>query len=118
MDYWELIFIFYGFLSSIPRLHLVVPNRLYPLFLLAKLYYIEGDTARFLDMTDRVESFIPKVESVNTERLREEIVKLKEGCCVDVINAVSPASFSNNSSGYSKEKTGNRCGYSLNRGNS
>lgn len=82
----------------------MVPNRLYPLFLLAKLYYIEGDTARFLDMTDRVESFIPKVESVNTERLREEIVKLKEGCCVDVINAVSPASFSNNSSVYSKEK--------------
>lgn len=56
----------------------MVPNRIYPLTLLAKLYHAEGDTARFLKMAGVVETFIPKVESVNTERLRSEIVNLKE----------------------------------------
>lgn len=56
----------------------MVPNRLYPLCLLAKLYYTEGDTLRFLDISDKVETFVPKVESVNTERLRTEIKKLRE----------------------------------------
>ncbi|MGI6757730.1 MAG: O-antigen ligase family protein [Bacteroidaceae bacterium] len=55
----------------------MVPNRLYPLNLLAKLYHAEGDTVRFLDMADNVELFVPKVESVNTERLRSEIRELK-----------------------------------------
>jgi hypothetical protein len=55
----------------------MVPNRLYPLYLLAKLYHAEGDTVRFLDMADKVELFVPKVESVNTERLRSEIRELK-----------------------------------------
>ena len=57
----------------------MVPNRLYPLYLLAKLYHTEGDTVKFLDMADKVETFIPKVESVNTERLRNEIRDLKSG---------------------------------------
>lgn len=55
----------------------MVPNRLYPLVLLAKLYYAEGDTARFLKMTDVVENFVPKVESIRTENLRAEIRELK-----------------------------------------
>ena len=55
----------------------LAPNRLYPLTLLAKLYHDEGDTIRFLDMAKKVESFIPKVESVNTERLRSEIAEIK-----------------------------------------
>ena len=57
----------------------MVPNRLYPLYLLTKLYYIEGDTSKFIDMADKVETFIPKVESVNTEHLRAEIRDLKSG---------------------------------------
>ena len=57
----------------------MVPNRLYPLYLLAKLYHTEGDTARFLKMAERVETFIPKVESVNTERLRSEIREIRDG---------------------------------------
>ncbi len=56
----------------------MVPNRLYPLVLLAKLYYAEGDTARFLKMTDVVENFVPKVESRRTENLRAEIRELKK----------------------------------------
>jgi len=55
----------------------MVPNRMYPLYLLAKLYYTEGDTVRFLNMADKIESFVPKVESVQTERLRSEIRELK-----------------------------------------
>ena len=55
----------------------MVPNRLYPLYLLAKLYYTEGDTVRFLLVAEMVEEFIPKVESVNTESLRTEIRELK-----------------------------------------
>ena len=57
----------------------MVPNRLYPLYLLAKLYHAEGDTVRFLDMADKVETFIPKIESVNTELLRSEIREIKAG---------------------------------------
>lgn len=54
----------------------MVPNRLYPLYLIAKLYYIEGDTARFHDMAGLIETFIPKVESANTKRLSSEIREL------------------------------------------
>ena len=57
----------------------MVPNRLYPLYLLAKLYHVEGDTIRFLDMSERVETFKSKVESANTERLRTEIRDMKAG---------------------------------------
>ncbi len=57
----------------------MVPNRLYPLYLLAKLYHAEGDTVRFLDMADKVETFIPKIESANTEFLRSEIREIKAG---------------------------------------
>ena len=55
----------------------MVPNRLYPLYLLAKLYYLEGNTDCFFMMSDEVESFIPKVESVNTDLLKTEIRDLK-----------------------------------------
>jgi tetratricopeptide (TPR) repeat protein len=57
----------------------MVPNRLYPLYLLAKLYHAEGDTVRFLDMADKIETFIPKIESANTELLRSEIREIKAG---------------------------------------
>ena len=56
----------------------MVPNRLTPLNRLAKLYYVEGDTTRFLEMTYLVESFTPKVESKETDKLREEIRDLKK----------------------------------------
>ena len=56
---------------------LMVPNRLYPLCLLAKLYHAEGDTARFLRAALQVENFKAKVESANTEKLRKEIGDIK-----------------------------------------
>ena len=63
-----------------------VPNRLCPLYLITKLYYVEGDTTRFLDMAERLESFKAKVESRNTERLRSEIRQLKSNCLLEEIN--------------------------------
>ena len=55
----------------------MVPNRLYPLSLIAKLYYQEGDTSSFKYTRDIVESFIPKIESVTTDSLRNDIRKLR-----------------------------------------
>lgn len=63
----------------------MVPNRMYPLYLLAKLYHAEGDTAKFLDMADKVDSFIPKVESQNTKRLRDEINEIKTGYIQQIV---------------------------------
>lgn len=56
---------------------MMVPNRLYPLCLLAKLYHTEGDTAKFLNAAAMVNSFKAKVESKNTEKLRDEINEIK-----------------------------------------
>lgn len=55
----------------------MVPNRLYPLYLLAKIYHHEGDTAKFMYMADKIASFPPKVESINTEQLRDEIKEIR-----------------------------------------
>lgn len=59
------------------RAFIMVPNRLYPLCLLAKLYDAEGDTARFLNISSQIDNFKAKVESANTEKLRGEIVEIK-----------------------------------------
>lgn len=55
----------------------IVPNRMYPLYLLAKLYDTEKDTLLFIKVAGLIETFIPKVESEQTELLREEIRQLK-----------------------------------------
>lgn len=55
----------------------MVPNRIFPLYLLAKLYHCEGDTARFIEMSDKIIFFKPKVESIKTEQYRSEIMELK-----------------------------------------
>ena len=54
----------------------MVPNRLYPLTLLAKLYYKENKMDDFYDAVEKVKKFIPKVESISTESLRKEIMEL------------------------------------------
>ncbi len=55
----------------------MVPNRLYPLYLMAKLYDAEGDTLKFLNVAKQMESFSAKIESANTEKLRNEIIEIK-----------------------------------------
>ena len=61
----------------------MLPNRLYPLTLLAELYYATGDSCAFIRMKDIVNNFKPKVESVQTEKLREEINSLSFNCYSD-----------------------------------
>ncbi len=56
----------------------MLPNRLYPLSLLAKLYYTEGDSGRFIKMYDKIETFVPKVENANTAKIRNEIRQLRD----------------------------------------
>lgn len=55
----------------------MVPNRLYPLYLLGKMYHEEGDTAKFLYMAEKIASFPPKIESINTEQMRNEIKEIR-----------------------------------------
>lgn len=50
-----------------------LPNRLYPLYLLAQLYNEEEDRRKLYMMYDYIKSFIPKKESETTMRLREEV---------------------------------------------
>ena len=54
----------------------MVPNRLYPLCLLTKLYYAKGDYDKARMMAKTVMEFKPKVESIKTENLRKEIYDL------------------------------------------
>lgn len=61
----------------------MVPNRLYPLYLLSKLYDNEGDTTSFLRICGKIETFIPKVESSNTAQLRKEIKEIRNGYLID-----------------------------------
>lgn len=61
----------------------MVPNRLYPLYLLSKLYDNEGDTTSFLRICGKIETFIPKVESSNTAQLRKEIKEIRKGYLID-----------------------------------
>lgn len=56
----------------------MVPNRLYPLYLLAKLYYKEYDYIEFVNLTKKIEQIIPKCESINTARLRYELEAIKD----------------------------------------
>lgn len=54
----------------------MAPNRLYPLYLLAKLYHENNDTALFLETARRALDFNPKIESSKTLLLRQEIESL------------------------------------------
>jgi len=51
----------------------IVPSRIYPLYLLAKLYAEQGNYAKALDMCRKVMDFIPKVHSPAVSELKTEI---------------------------------------------
>jgi hypothetical protein len=55
----------------------LVPNRLYPHYLLAKLYHETGQKDRAELETDIVLTKPPKVESMAVEEMKKELVKLK-----------------------------------------
>jgi len=56
----------------------MVPNRLYPLYLLAKLYHEEGDTAKFMYMAEKIASFPQKSNQLiqNNYAMRLRIYEL------------------------------------------
>jgi tetratricopeptide (TPR) repeat protein len=56
---------------------IMVPNRVYPLYLLAKLYKETGQSAKFRDMADRVLNMQPKVQSKAVDEMKIEIQQLK-----------------------------------------
>ena len=64
----------------------MVPNRMRPLYSIAKLYHKEGDTIRFLKMAETIELFIPKIESNDTRLFRSEIRILKNNYLQEIDN--------------------------------
>lgn len=56
---------------------IMLPNRLYPLYLLAKLYYREQNYEQFLQIANFVEHFEAKIESKATSDMRNEILELR-----------------------------------------
>ena len=58
--------------------HYLVPNRLYPIYLLAMLYQESGQIERFNAMAKEVMNFNPKVSSHITENLKEQIQSIIE----------------------------------------
>ena len=54
----------------------IVPNRLYPLFLLMNLYKDSGQHAKAREIAKRIIEFRPKVESSATKQMREEAGEL------------------------------------------
>ena len=57
---------------------LMFPDRLTPLYKLAKLYYAQQDTLAFNNMARSIEQFHPRIESPSTDVLRFEIKQLKD----------------------------------------
>ena len=64
------------------RAFYMVPNRLYPLYLLAKLYYTEGNMDAFKNMENKVQSFKSKVELLNANSLRSEIQEISDSLII------------------------------------
>lgn len=58
--------------------HYLVPNRLYPIYLLAMLYHESGQMERFNAAAREVMNFNPKVSSQITESLKEQIQSIIE----------------------------------------
>ena len=56
--------------------HHMIPDRVYPLYLLAKLYLADGQTEKAYAAARRVVAHKPKVESVQTREMQAELRKL------------------------------------------
>lgn len=55
----------------------MVPSRIFPLYLLAKLYHETGQSAKFNEMADKVLMKQPKVQSKAVDEMKIEIQQLK-----------------------------------------
>jgi tetratricopeptide (TPR) repeat protein len=56
----------------------LVPSRLYPHYLLAKLYHETGQKDKAEEETDIVLTKLPKVESMAVEEMKNELIKLRD----------------------------------------
>jgi tetratricopeptide (TPR) repeat protein len=56
----------------------IVPNRLYPWYLLCKLHAETGNTEKMKEMAEIVQTKEPKVQSPAVREMREEVRKLKD----------------------------------------
>ena len=63
--------------ESFLHAHTMLPNRLYPLYLLLILYKESGQVMRFQETLPYVNAFKPKIESHLTEEMRKEILNQK-----------------------------------------
>ncbi|MDD4781813.1 MAG: O-antigen ligase family protein [Tissierellia bacterium] len=54
----------------------IIPNRLYPYYLLANMYLESGDTIRAVEMAGIVLTKEPKMHSIAVEEMREEMKKI------------------------------------------
>lgn len=57
----------------------VLPDRLYPLSRLARLYYDKGDTVKLQNMVECIRGFRPRVESASTMQIRKQVDELADG---------------------------------------
>lgn len=58
------------------RAFYILPNRLYPLYYLCKLYYLKGDINNFIHLGNMVIQFSPKVHSNTIDFLKEDVRRL------------------------------------------
>lgn len=58
--------------------HSMIPDRVYPLYLLAKLYFSTGQTEKARVTACRVAAYKPKVESVQTREMQAELRELSD----------------------------------------
>lgn len=56
----------------------MLPNRIYPLYLLAELYLDINDETKYIDIKTFIDSFVPKKENELTLFIRQEINKLEK----------------------------------------
>ena len=57
--------------KSYMRAYHLVPNRIYPLYLLTKLYHEQGDTVKTIELCRKVIEFIPKIYSPAVSEIKE-----------------------------------------------
>lgn len=62
--------------QNFKKSHAIIPNRIYPLYLLTKLNYDRGDTCKVKEFGHQAINMIPKIKSVTSDKLQHEINEL------------------------------------------
>lgn len=62
--------------QNLKKSHAIIPNRIYPLYLLTKLNYDRGDTSKVKEFGHQAINMIPKIKSFTSDKLQHEINEL------------------------------------------